>query len=100
MAIIDALTRSDVITFADKRYQGGRSVHTPFERTATGRDCSADRRSSTARARPDLCPRGTSHRDAQRLEILIKLCCCAHRATAIVYVILVRHLVETSHYTG
>jgi len=43
--IIAALTNADVITFADKGYQGaGGSVRTPFKRTATGRSCRAGRR--------------------------------------------------------
>ncbi|ETK33066.1 transposase IS493 [Microbispora sp. ATCC PTA-5024] len=50
VGLIDALTGADVMTFADKGYQGaGGTIRTPFKRAGTGHGCRAARRTSIAR---------------------------------------------------
>jgi hypothetical protein len=99
LGIIDALAGVNVLTFADKAYQGaGGSVRTPFKRH---------------RHRPRLSRRQKSvNRDHARIraigeravatlktwKILVKLRSCPRRATAIVQAILVLHHVETDRY--
>jgi hypothetical protein len=99
--IIDALTSADVMTFADKGYQGaGGSVRTPFKRRRyrpklSRRQKAVNRSHARIRARGE---RGIS--TLKTWKILAKLRCCPRRATAIVQAILVIHHVETSRYTG
>jgi hypothetical protein len=98
--IIDALTSADVMTFADKGYQGaGGSVRTPFKRRRyrpklSRRQKAVNRSHARIRARGE---RGIS--TLKTWKILAKLRCCPRRATAIVQAILVLHHVETSRYT-
>jgi DDE superfamily endonuclease/Helix-turn-helix of DDE superfamily endonuclease len=99
LGIIAALTSTNVMTFADKGYQGaGGTVRTPFKRH---------------RHRPRLSPRQKEiNRDHARIravgeravatlktwKILTKLRCCPRRATAIVQAILVLNTVEADRY--
>jgi DDE superfamily endonuclease/Helix-turn-helix of DDE superfamily endonuclease len=101
LGIIDALTRANVMTFADRGYQGaGGTVRTPFKRH---------------RHRPPLSRRQKAiNRDHARIraigeraiatlktwKILVKLRCCPRQATAIVQAILVLHHIEVDHYPG
>ncbi len=101
LGIIGALTSAEVMTFADKGYQGaGVTIRTPFKRH---------------RHRPRLSRRQkTVNRDHARIralgeravatlktwKILAKLRCCPRRATAIVQAILVLHHAEADHYPG
>jgi hypothetical protein len=100
-AVIDALTRGKVMTFADKAYQGARgSIRNPFKRH---------------RYRPKLTPwekkvnrahariRGIGERANATLKVwkvLTRLRCSPHRATPIVQAILVLHHVENPAHAG
>ncbi|GIE70825.1 transposase family protein [Actinoplanes palleronii] len=101
LGIIDALTSADVMTFADKGYQGARgTIRVPFKRH---------------RSRPKLQHwQKRYHRQHARIrargeraiatlktwKLLVKLRCCPRHATAIVQAILVLHHVEANRYTG
>ncbi|WP_328822666.1 transposase family protein [Micromonospora rubida] len=94
--LIDALTSANVMTFADKAYQGaGGSVRTPFKRHRH-RPRLSRRQDRQPPPRQDPGPRRTRRRHPQRLEALAKLRCCPRRATAIVQAILVLHHIHTS----
>ncbi|MEV5768169.1 transposase family protein [Micromonospora sp. NPDC052213] len=103
--IIDALNSANVMTFADKAYQGARgSIRTPFKRHR-----------HRHRHRPKL-PRwqkkvNRAHARIRAIgeranatlktwKVLTKLRCCPHRATAILQAILVLHHVENPAYAG
>jgi hypothetical protein len=99
LGIIDGLNSANVMTFADKGYQGaGGSIRTPFKRH---------------RHRPRLSRRQKAvNRDHARIralgeravatlktwKVLVKLRCCPRRATATVQAILALHHVEANHY--
>ncbi|OHX02930.1 IS5/IS1182 family transposase [Micromonospora sp. WMMB235] len=99
--IIDALTREDVMTFADKGYQGARgSLRTPFKRRRF-RPKLSRRQKAVNRAHAQN--RACGERAIATLKtwkILTKLRCCPRRATPIVQAILVLHHVEANRYAG
>ena len=99
--IIDALTRANVMTFADKGYQGARgSVRTPFKRRRY-RPKLSRRQKAVNRAHAKIRARGErAIATLKGWKILAKLRCCPRRATAIVQAILVLHGVETNRYPG
>ncbi|MFI1995321.1 transposase family protein [Actinoplanes sp. NPDC020271] len=99
--IIDALTSADVMTFADKGYQGARgSVRTPFKRRRF-RPKLSRRQKTINRAHAKIRARGErAIATLKTWKILTKLRCCPRRATAIVQAILVLHHVEANHYAG
>lgn len=99
--IIDALTIADVMTFADKVYQGAHgSVRTPFKRRRL-RPKLSRRQKIVNRAHAKIRARGErAIATLKTWKILAKLRCCRRRATPIVQAILVLHHVEANRYTG
>ncbi|WP_435123349.1 transposase family protein [Micromonospora tulbaghiae] len=99
--IIDALTSADVMTFADKGYQGAHgSVRTPFKRHRF-RPKLSRRQKAVNRAHAKIRARGErAIATLKTWKILVKLRCCPSRATAIVQAILVLHHVEADRYPG
>ncbi|MEU4660672.1 transposase family protein [Micromonospora chalcea] len=99
--LIDALTSANVLTFADKGYQGaGGSVRTPFKRHRY-RPKLSRRQRAVNRGHARLRARGErAIATLKTWKILTKLRCCPRRATAIVKAILVLHRAETNRYTG
>lgn len=99
--IIDALTSADVMTFADKGYQGAHgSVRTPFKRRRfrpklSRRQKAVNRTNAKIRARGER-----AIATLKAWKILNKLRCCPRRATPIVQAILVLHHVEANRYAG
>ena len=99
--IIDALTSANVMTFADKAYQGaGGSVRTPFKRhryrpKLSRRQKAVNRGHARIRARGER-----ANATLKTWKTLTKLRCCPRRATAIVQAILVLHHVENPTYRG
>jgi hypothetical protein len=91
--IIDALTSANVMTFADKGYQGARGcVHSPFKRRRF-RPKLSRRQKAVNRARGER-----AIATLKTWKTLAKLRCCPRRATAIVQAILVLHHVEANRY--
>ncbi|MEV0900800.1 transposase family protein [Actinoplanes sp. NPDC049802] len=99
--IIEALTSVNVMTFADKAYQGARgSVRTPFKRRRF-RPKLSRRQKTVNRAHAKIRARGErAIATLKTWKVLAKLRCCPRRATAIVQAILVLHHVETNRYAG
>ncbi|MEU7716344.1 transposase family protein [Micromonospora chalcea] len=99
--IIDALTSADVMTFADKGYQGARgSVRTPFKRRRF-RPKLSRRQKAVNRAHAKILACGErAIATLKSWKVLAKLRCCPRRATAIVQAILVLHHVEANRYAG
>ncbi|TDB67151.1 transposase family protein [Micromonospora sp. KC721] len=99
--VIDALSRADVMTFADKGYQGaGGSVRTPFKRHRF-RPKLSRRQKAVNRAHARIRARGErAIATLKTWKILTKLRCCPRRATPIVQAILVLHNVEANRYAG
>ncbi|MTK01696.1 transposase family protein [Micromonospora sp. CP22] len=99
--IIDALTSADVMTFADKGYQGAHgSVRTPFKRRRF-RPKLSRRQKTVNRAHAKIRARGErAIATLKTWKILIKLRCCPRQATAIVQAILVLNHVEANRYAG
>ncbi|MFD6756578.1 transposase family protein [Micromonospora gifhornensis] len=97
--IIDALTSADVMTFADKGYQGAHgSVRTPFKRRRF-RPKLSRRQKTVNRAHAKIRARGErAIATLKTWKILAKLRCCPRRATTIVQAILVLHHVEANRY--
>ncbi|SIM51045.1 DDE superfamily endonuclease [Micromonospora cremea] len=97
--IIDALTSADVMTFADKGYQGARgSVRTPFKRRRF-RPKLSRRQRAVNRAHARIRARGErAIATLKTWKTLAKLRCCTRRATAIAQAILVLHHVEANRY--
>jgi hypothetical protein len=99
--IIEALTSEDVMTFADKGYQGARgSVRTPSKRRRfrpklSRRQKAVNRAHTTIRARGER-----AIATLKTWKILNKLRCCPRRATPIVQAILVLHHIEANRYAG
>jgi hypothetical protein len=95
--LIDALTSVNVMTFADKAYQGaGGSVRTPFKRRRY-RPRLSRRQKTVNRHHAKL--RAIGERAVATLKtwkVLTKLRCCPQRATPVVQAILVLHHVQTS----
>jgi hypothetical protein len=99
--IVEALTSANVMTFADKAYQGARgSVRTPFKRHRY-RPKLSRRQKAVNRAHARICARGErANATLKTWKILTKLRCCPRRATAIVQAIIVLHHVENPIYRG
>jgi hypothetical protein len=99
--IIDALSSANVMTFADKGYQGARgSVRTPFKRRRF-RPWLSRRQKAVNRAHAKIRARGErAIATLKTWKILVKLRCCPRRATAIVQAILVLHRTESNRYAG
>ncbi len=99
--IIDALTSADVMTFADKGYQGARgSVRTPFKRHRCRPRLSRQQK-AVNKAHTGIRARGERAIATLRTwKVLAKLRCCPRRATAIVQAILVLHQIENPIYRG
>jgi hypothetical protein len=99
--IIDALSSADVMTFADKAYQGAPgSIRTPFKRHRY-RPKLSRRQKAVNRAHARLRARGErANATLKTWKILTKLRCCPRRATAIVQAIVVLHHVEANRYPG
>lgn len=95
--LIDALTNANVLTFADKGYQGARgAVWTPFKRRRTRlsrRQKSVNRHHAKIRA---LGERAVS--TLKTWKILTQLRCCPRRATPIVQAILVLQAAEDTRH--
>ncbi len=95
--LIDALASNNVLTFADKGYQGAcGTVWTPFKRRRTRlsrRQKSVNRQNAKIRA---LGERAIS--TLKTWKILTKLRCCPRRATAIVQAILVLQTAEDARH--
>ena len=99
--IIEALSGQNVMTFADKAYQGARgSVRTPFKRHRYRPKLSRwQKKANRAHARI----RAIGERANATLKtwkVLTRLRCCPRRATAIVQAILVLHHVENPAHSG
>lgn len=94
--LIDALTSANIMTFADKGYQGAdRPIRTPFKRHHR-RPRLSRRQKAVNRNHARI--RGIGERAVATLKdwkVLAKLRCCPRRATAIVQAILVLHATET-----
>ncbi|BCL25159.1 hypothetical protein GCM10017557_00180 [Streptomyces aurantiacus] len=99
--IIDTLSSANVVTFADKCYQGASgSVRTPFKRRRF-RPKLSRRHKTVNRAHEEIRARGErAIATLKTWKILVRLRCCPRRATAIVQAILVLHQVEANHYAG
>jgi hypothetical protein len=101
LGLVDALTKAQVMTFADKGYQGADgTIRTPFKRHRHRRRLSRNQKAvnrSHARIRA-LGERANATLKAWK--ILAKLRCCPRRATRIVQAILVLHHVEANRYPG
>ncbi|MBQ1022786.1 transposase family protein [Micromonospora sp. C95] len=99
--LIDALTSANVLTVADKGYQGaGGSVRTPFKRHRH-RPKLSHRQRTVNRGHARLRARGErAIATLKTWKVLAKLRCCPRRATAIVQAILVLHRIETSRHSG
>jgi DDE superfamily endonuclease len=99
--VIEALTTANVMTFADKAYQGARgSIRTPFKRHRYRPKLSRwQKKVNRAHARI----RAIGERANATLKtrkILTRLRCSPHRATPIVQAILVLHNVENPPHGG
>ena len=95
--LIDALTSANVMTFADKGYQGaGGTIWTPFKRRRarlSRRQKSVNRHHAKIRA---LGERAVAI--LKTWKVLAKLRCSPHRATAIVRAIVVLQHTEDDRY--
>jgi hypothetical protein len=99
--IVETLTSADVMTFADKGYQGARgSVRTPFKRRRFRPKLSRQQK-SVNRAHAKIRARGErAIATLKTWKILVKLRCCPRRATAIVQAILALQHIEANRYAG
>jgi hypothetical protein len=99
--IIDTLSGADVMTFADKAYQGARgSVRTPFKRHRY-RPKLPTRQKAVNRSHARIRALGErANATLKTWKVLAKLRCCPRRATAILKAILVLHQVENPIYRG
>jgi DDE superfamily endonuclease/Helix-turn-helix of DDE superfamily endonuclease len=99
--IIAALTNADVMTLADKAYQGaGGSVRTPFKRHRY-RPKLSRRQKAVNKAHARIRCRGEGAvATLKAWKILTKLRCSPSRTTAMVQAILVLHHVENPTYQG
>jgi hypothetical protein len=100
-AIIEALTSANVMTFADKAYQGARgTIRTPFKRHRYRPKLTAwQKKVNRAHARIRAIGE-RANATFKTWKILTKLRCSPHRATAIVQTILALHHVEYPAYSG
>ncbi|SDM79913.1 transposase family protein [Nonomuraea jiangxiensis] len=101
VGLIDALTSAGVKTFADKGYQGaGGAIRTPFKRHRHRPGLSRGQR-DVNRAHARIRAIGESAvATLKGWNVLTRLRCCPHRATALVQAILVLQLVEEGRYAG
>jgi hypothetical protein len=99
--IIEALSRQNVMTFADKAYQGARgSLRTPFKRHRHRPKLSRwQRKVNRAHARIRAIGE-RANATLKTFKVLTKLRCYARRATPIVQAILVLHHVENPAHAG
>jgi hypothetical protein len=99
--ILEALTAAEVMTFADKGYQGaGGSVRTPFKRHRR-RPRLSRREKAVNRGHARI--RAVGERAIATVKcwkLLAKLHCCPKRATALLAAILVLQLVEEQRWPG
>ena len=99
--IVDALTEQDVMTFADKGYQGaGGTVRTPFKRHRR-RPRLSRREKAVNRSHAKI--RAIGERAIATVKcwkVLAKLHCCPKRATALLAAILVLQLVEEQRWSS
>ena len=99
--LIDALTRANVTTLADKAYQGaGGTVRTPFKRHHRRPPLSRNQK-QVNRAHTQI--RGIGERAVATLKtwkVLTKLHCCPQRATALLAAILALQLIEEQRTSG
>jgi hypothetical protein len=99
--IVDALTNANVMTFADKAYQGARgSIRTPFKRhryrpKLSRRQKAVNRSHARIRAIGER-----ANATLKGWKVLVKLRCCPRRASTVLQAILVLNHVETSRYAG
>jgi hypothetical protein len=100
VGLIDALSSKDVMTFADKGYQGaGGTIRTPFKRHRH-RPRLSTRQKAVNRTHARI--RALGERAIATLKtwkVLVKLRCCPRRATALVQAILVLHSIEADRYS-
>ena len=99
--LIETLSRNNVMTYADKAYQGaGGSIRTPFKRHRYRQRLSR-RQKAVNRAHARIRAIGErANATLKGWKILTKLRCCPRRATSIVQAILVLHHVEANRYAG
>ncbi|WBB82118.1 transposase family protein [Micromonospora sp. WMMD882] len=101
VGLIDALASRNVMTFADKGYQGaGGTIRTPFKRHRH-RPRLSRRQKTVNRGHARI--RAVGERAVATLKtwkILTKLRCCPRRAITIVQAILVLHAVENDRHSG
>ena len=99
--IIAAVTSAEVMTFADKAYQGaGGTVRTPFKRHRYRPKLSAQQK-AVNKAHARIRARGErAVATLKTWKLLVKLRCSPSRATAIVQAILVLHHAENPIYRG
>jgi DDE superfamily endonuclease/Helix-turn-helix of DDE superfamily endonuclease len=99
--LVEALTAEEVMTFADKGYQGaGGSIRTPFKRHRRRRRLSR-REKAVNRSHAKI--RAIGERAIATLKcwkLPAKLHCCPKRATNLLAAILVLQLVEEQRYSG
>ena|SRR5437588_2394265 len=99
--LVDAVTSADVITFADKAYQGARgTIRTPFKRHRRRPRLSAGQKAVN---RSQAAIRAVGERAVATLKgwkVLTKLRCCPRRASVVVQAILVLHQVEAEGHRG
>lgn len=99
--IINALNSANVMTFADKAYQGTcGSIRTPFKRhryrpKLTRWQKKVNRAHARIRAIGER-----ANATLKTWKVLTKLRCCPRRATAIIQAVLVLHRAENPTYTG
>jgi hypothetical protein len=96
--IIDALTRANVLTFADKAYQGAaRPIITPYKKHK-GRRRLTDWNKHFNRVHSGIRANGErANATLKRWKCLVQLRCCPRRTTPIVQAILALHPIETAH---
>jgi hypothetical protein len=99
--IIEALSSANVMTFADRAYQGAcGTVRTPFKRHRYQPKLSR-RQKAVNRAHGRIRAIGErANATLKTWKVLVKLRGCARRAMAIVQAILVLHHVENPTYRG
>jgi DDE superfamily endonuclease/Helix-turn-helix of DDE superfamily endonuclease len=101
LGLIEALAAEDVMTFADKGYQGaGGTIRTPFKRHRHRRRLSHNQK-AVNRSHARIRARGErANATLKTWKLLVKLRCCPDRATAIVQAITVLQHVESDYHAG
>jgi hypothetical protein len=99
--LIEALSRRNVMTFADKGLPGRRRHHLkPVQAAAAASAAVAAAEAGQPRPRPHPRARRTRRYDVEDLEGPDQLRCCSRRATAIVQAILTLQAVEDARHRG